>query len=515
MDRQSRELRAKQVGMLMRSYRLAHPVEGNGSRLSQTGLIELMAEEDRTYCDRYDHSTVSRWERGVTMPTPAQLEVFGQALGLASAEVDGLKTLAGLTGEGAATSGSQALEEANIALGDSPAPGAEQADFNRPTPIGADFSSFGTRSALQYFFTHFLLPASCVAVAGYILATYGWSGPIVVGLYVVLAVGAISTRSYLRIRRYGSLQELLYITVFFLLSIPLLHGPLLNIDPYGLFSIDSFTGTTIPFTLSIIVNLLVGMSSALLFALLSKWQSSKSAPGTRPVSRAAWIVVPSLGFVYICLLPFSNVGFWILGLCEFGITAGALVALMVLSDGSVRIDEWDRKFLLYITVTITIILAGLGVVANLFTFMEPSLLAISGETMLYSLETDFDALGYPAEEMVERYRHAVLITSFILLTYMVVVIGGKLIVTIYRLGGGGSPGEATPSGMAPATGSAHPSSSQGLRTQPDERNLLRSLGGIRSLRLLDGVAGAFRRCPKPHLRSIVGGVGMEPKTTES
>ena len=46
MDRETRKLRAKQVGMLMRAYRLGYSRQGQDGRLSQTDLIGLMAEQN-------------------------------------------------------------------------------------------------------------------------------------------------------------------------------------------------------------------------------------------------------------------------------------------------------------------------------------------------------------------------------------------------------------------------------------------------------------------------------------
>ena len=162
--------------------------------------------------------------------------------------------------------------------------------------------------------SHLLLPASLVGVAGYILASYGWDSAPAIGLYVCLAVGLITFQSFRRIRRTGSIQELLYVTVFFLLNVPLLHGPLLFMDPYGIFSFGNMAGTSVPFTLSLIVSLLAATVSALTLAILSRWQFSRDSGDISPIKRSSWIVIPSVAIVYFLLFLFSNVGFWILGL---------------------------------------------------------------------------------------------------------------------------------------------------------------------------------------------------------
>ena len=75
-------------------------------------------------------------------------------------------------------------------------------------------------------------------------------------------------------RRSDDLGELFLVTVFFQLSIPVLHAPLTRMDAYGLYSIGDFAGTSIPFTLSLIANLLVAMVAGLMFNVLYRRQYS-------------------------------------------------------------------------------------------------------------------------------------------------------------------------------------------------------------------------------------------------
>ena len=158
------------------------------------------------------------------------------------------------------------------------------------------------------------------------------------------------------------------------------------------------------------------------------------------------MVLPPIGFVYAVLLAFSNVGFWIVGLGLFTLVAGVFITLVVLRDRDVSVGEWDRKFLLGTAMAVTIVLSALGLIAILVTYAQPSSYAVTDQGLFYSWEMDFEALGYSPEEYVERSRLAVTWASLTTLAYMVIVIGGKLIVTMYRLDVGASP----PSASAPA-----------------------------------------------------------------
>ena len=85
-----------QVGMLMRAYRESFPREDGRLGITQRELLQRMAAVDDRYALRSSHGTVSRWESGDTTPTIQRLEVFGTALNLTEAEVQGLILIAGL-----------------------------------------------------------------------------------------------------------------------------------------------------------------------------------------------------------------------------------------------------------------------------------------------------------------------------------------------------------------------------------------------------------------------------------
>ena len=136
--------------MLMRAYRRSYRMQGRDGRLSQSGLLDLMGRVDERYSELHGHSTVARWESGTTRPTRDRIEVFGQALNLSPAEIEGLMWLAGFERESAYPTRTQRLEES------------------------ADTGSHA-RGSIKFPFSRLLLPASCVVVAGCVLAWLGWN----------------------------------------------------------------------------------------------------------------------------------------------------------------------------------------------------------------------------------------------------------------------------------------------------------------------------------------------------
>ena len=120
-------------------------------------------------------------------------------------------------------------------------------------------------------------------------------------------------------------------------------------------------------------------------------------------------------------------------------------------------------------------------------YWEPSLLSQPNHTTLFiSAEIDFEALGYLEVELLDRYRIASSWSSLSNLVYMVIILGGNLIATIYRLGSGGqvSPGEATVTASVTA-----PSKRRSKRSQVDARYRPGWLAGHRILQPVRSSAG--------------------------
>ena len=424
----------------MRAYQHAYKREDGARRLSQNGLLDLMAEVDSRYAGQYDHSAVVRWESGAIRPTRERLEVFGRALGLSRGEVDGLISLAGLDASTSKAAGTPVVA-GPAAVGSAPSAIASRgrSTADRASGHDAEEATPFVRNAARQTASRFLLPAALVSIAGYFLALLGWNSSFSLAMYVGGALCALTAHGFIRLHRSDDLGDLLFVSVFFLLSIPLLHAPLTRMDAYGLYSIGNLAGTSMPFTLSLIVNLLVAEVSALLFAFFSDWQRSGPEAERSVYARAAWTVLPPTAFVYAFLLAFSNVGFWIVGMGLFTLLAGGLTALLVLRDSDLTVSEWDRKFLLSTVAAAIIVLSALGMGAILATYLQPSAYDVSEQGLFFSWATDFEALGYPAEEYFERSRLGVTWASMTTVFYMVIVIGGRLIFTIYRLDDGDSP----------------------------------------------------------------------------
>ena len=429
LDPASRRLRAKQVGMLMQAYRHAYDMDGRRNRLSQEGLLRLMGQVDPMYLERYNHSTVARWESGATRPNRERLEVFGKALNLTVTEIQGLVWLAGFHDDSESTQVPEIRSEAaEIAPETSIAAIDETEEPASHTPSYAG-------QVTRYVLAKFALPGLAVAAVGYILARLGWNAGWIMALYVVLAIALVLVQSFLRVRRSPELREIFFITVFFLLSGNLLQAPTLRMDPYGFYALGDFANTPIPYLLSLIVNLMLALAAGLMFDFLWRWQYASTRGSSNTYHRAAWTSFPPLLFVYVCALFLCCLGTWVIFLFVFSIVGGTFMCLLVLHDENMNFNSWERRLLLQGAVGLILVLSAIAGATVLTIYLVPSSLSIPDHTLVRSWEIDFDALGYSPDELLERYRIGAAWSALSTFVYMIIVLGGSLLVTIYRLGG--------------------------------------------------------------------------------
>ena len=155
--------------------------------------------------------------------------------------------------------------------------------------------------------------------------------------------------------------------------------------------------------------------------------------------RAAWVALLPLVFVYCCVMVISNVGSWLHLTVVLPVLGVVFITLLVLRDPVITPRERDLRFLLWAVVTAIIVLSALGGAAILTLYMAPSSLPEPDHNLLYSWDIDFAALGYTQDELTERLHLGFIWVALSNFVYVVVVIGGNLIVAIYRRGDGNGP----------------------------------------------------------------------------
>ena len=439
------KIRAKQVGMLMRAYRESFPLGDDKVGLTLEELLARMAAVNQRY-ENTVGSTPSRWESGQTRPSRRRLQDFGIALNLSEDEIDGLIALAGLH-PGVPPDLARASQEVAEATATAD-PEPETAAPERLTPLREQGASFGEREiqgetgvrpflaeTLQYVGTRFLLPTAAIAGAGYLLSTLGITHTWVLMLYLGVAMGLVVFVGFFRMRPASKLRDLLFVSLFFVLSTAVLQVPFLRMDNYGFYNLGPWSGIMMPMVLSLSANILIALVASLAFDYLWRWQYSGRGAG-RAYQRALWVVTPPLGFVYLWVLLMANYGAWVGCTLVLATIGGVLAMLIVLRDESVRLTEWDRRFLLWCCLVITIVLSAISTALGVAAYLQPNLWGLTGHTLFHSWAMDFAVLGYPEEELVTRFRLGYAWNSLSCAMYLIIALGGSLTTTIYRLGGG-------------------------------------------------------------------------------
>ena len=416
--------------MLMQAYRRAHSADGQKGRLSQEGLLRLMGQVDPIYLERYNHSTVARWESGATRPTKERLEVFGRALNLSAAEIEGMVWLAGHYDEDESPHPAESVSK----LADK-----VETEQSPETAVQVGGSPSHTSQAARYVFAKFAIPGLFVAVVGYTLSRLGWNAGWIMSLYVILAVALVMVQGFLRVRRSHELREIYFITAFFLLSGNLVQAPVIRMDPYGFYAIENFANTPLPYLLSTIVNIVLALAAGLMFDFLWRWQYDSGRGFGNPCHRAAWTAFPPLVLLFLFALFFSSMGMWIYLLLVLSIMGGTFTTILVIRDKDLSFQRWEKRVMLQTALAVSLVLIAIGAASILILYLQPSPLAIPDHTLVRSWDIDFAALEYSPDELLERYRIAAVLSSLATMIYMILVLGGTLLATIVRIDVGDSP----------------------------------------------------------------------------
>lgn len=447
-ERDSQRLSATQVGFVMRAYRESFVREDGSRGLTQSELLERMGEVDSSYARRYSHGTVSRWESGGTRPTAARLQIFGRALGLSDPEVEGLLRMAGLAG----------------AVPVSPPGEAEDWDDGERTAPVVSAEEVGYGLGLVLLRSLFrLVVLRCLPLAlgtvglGYLFAFLGWNVPGGPVAYVGLVIGAVLIQGFLLPDRDGRLREFFWISVFLSLSTPLVQFSSLGMDHYGLYRIGDLHGTHMPYTLALVANLGLAGLAGLMFDLLRSWQYGNGRGMDSAMGRACWVVIPPTALVYAMVAVITNISVSLqLGLL-LPVLAISVALMLSARDPGLTPSPQARRLLLYGLLGATLVCAPLGIATIMAVVLSPELPSVLPDhNLLGSWELDFEALGYSREDALHGLNLGYMWHAMTVFVYTLFVVGGKLVVTLYGMGGGedGDPVGSSRGGAAAARGGA-------------------------------------------------------------
>ncbi len=423
------------VGRLIKSYRV--DARGNGGRLSQDGLLDLMVERGEEYAVDLDRSNVSRWESGAR-PAPREfLVAFGRSLDVPEPEMDQMLSLAGYEnlgdddGRAAMLAAAQSIESQVENL---------QRDVrslmdssSRPDPL---VDAYGVaREALWR-----MAPAGVYAlVVGFVLNAMGLNGTLALLAYVLIAFAIVIGQGVLRWLKPSREQaerdhvvDLFFISLFFILNSSLLIGTLTKADHFGFYTIEAFRNTAMPFVFTILANLALSLVASIMFSML--WRRQQGSGGERSAfERAVWTTLPPILFTYFSVSVFTNLGAWISFMVIFGILFGAFTTIVALNEPGVSLGKPDSVF--KGAIAVITVLCSFGVAGTLAAYVDMDMAVTASNIRIIPLpEVTAEQLGYTPEEGVKLLRLGSLWMSLAIISYLVTVVGGYLLVTIRRSG---------------------------------------------------------------------------------
>jgi len=432
--RDDQRARAAQVGLLMRSYRQSFSLEGGRRGLTQESLLERMGSVDSDYAERYSHATVSRWESGGTRPTLQRLKVFGKALDLSQTEVAGLVLLAGLAPDFRTAVG-QVTGRADRVTGNGPAsyPMDVHGFSENVEAQVAERAPSVLSIALRFGLLRVLPLAMCI-IGWYALFILGRNNDWMPTAYVVFSTGIVLAQGFLLSDRQAGLREFFWVSLFFLLTTPLLQFGSIRMDHYGFYTISNLAGTQISYMMALLLNLAVASTAGLIFQLLWRWQYSGVGGGSSPLRRAAWVALPPVILVYAVVVVITNISVAIQMTVLLPVLAVVFTALLVLRDPAVNPSERDRLYLLSATSVMGMIGGTLGAGTILLIYLSPDLPSVLPDhNLLTSWQIDFARLGFTREEALDRLNLGYMWHAIWVFAYMFFVVGGTLITSIYRI----------------------------------------------------------------------------------
>ena len=281
-------------------------------------------------------------------------------------------------------------------------------------------------------------PAVWILGAGFCLDAMGMNGTPALLAYLLIALAIAVGHGLLRwLNRDTERDErervvdLFFVSLFFTLNAPGLIGTFTKADHFGFYTIGAFTNTPMPFMLAMLVNLELALVASVIFSML--WsRRRKGSGGEGALSRAVWLTIPPLAFVFANVVLFTNLGAWMFFLATFGALFGAFTVLAALNESDTALRDVGLVF--KAAIAAVTLFAVLGFISSLVGFVDPGMALTSAEFRIIPLpEITAERLGYTPDEGVRLIAQGVLWMSLATTLYLVGVVGGYLALAIRRV----------------------------------------------------------------------------------
>ena len=190
--------------------------------------------------------------------------------------------------------------------------------------------------------------------------------------------GSCWAQGFLLPDRDAGLREFFWVSLFFLLTTPLLQFASIHMDHYNFHIVGDLAGSQMPYMLALLTNLAIAVAAGLMFQLLWRWQYSGDSGESSALRRAASVALPPVILAYAVVVVITNISVSIQLAILLPVLAAVFTALLVLRDPAFNPSERDRLFLLSTTSVLAMISAALGIVAILAIYLSPNMPSVSG-----------------------------------------------------------------------------------------------------------------------------------------
>ena len=438
----------RHVGMLIKGYR-------DAAGLSQGNLADML-RDGHNHSGSRDRSQISNYERGRFLPSEEFLTSFIEAVkprlaerGIELTEKDAshLLYIAGYASQTDVdvhelrTTVSEGQERLHAGMTDVRV-GQERLQGGLLALSERVSNSTNIDERVKDILIKMAPPAIYVATVGYAIDALGLIRNWVLLAYFIVGIGIVA--STVMLRRFKNdaddrLGDLFFVSVFFMLNSPLLQGAFTRMDHYGFHTLPQYEGGTLPFVLAMTVNLLLALTSSIIFNVLRNWLRTGNTT-LSPLARAVYATLPPVAFLYTNILIFGNPGMWVYFLAVFAMLFGYFVAIAAFRDPQLRLIEGDT-WMSKAAFALIVLLASFWAIGTFVAYAEPSIVASGDHNTFWSSDTEsapfempstehFPKLGYPADEYLERVRFGMLWMSLATNIYIAIVFGFNIMSAI-------------------------------------------------------------------------------------
>ena len=226
------------------------------------------------------------------------------------------------------------------------------------------------------------------------------------------------------------LGYILFVSVLFMLNVPLFFTLNTGMDMYGFYTLETVSARPLPAVLSTLLSCVMAVAAYLLYCWLYRRRGLFTGGLWGPFTRGAMLSGVPVALTYAPAVILTSVGGKPNLIAVAGLTAGSLCVTHALRDPEMNLDRDIAGKLLgsAIAAILVFLLLSISAMLVLYTVGEHP----ASGNLLWKYEHEWSDLGYPAEQFQQRQRDALVAYTLAGSGFMIVVLGGSMLGAILR-----------------------------------------------------------------------------------